>query len=85
MDQTAESDIEGANSSSQLAQVMEKIMDAKFEVVLLRRKRRILLEEIHRQFLEGECEPKKRVKNLSDLVKKKKQPREEKTEEIVDP
>ena len=31
----------------------------------------ILLEEIHRQFLEGECEPKKRLKSLNDVKKKK--------------
>ena len=41
------------------------------EVVVLRKKRRILLEEIHRQFLEGECEPKKRLKSLNDIKKKK--------------
>lgn len=58
-------------SDAQLEKVMRQIIDAKMEVVVLRKKRRILLEEIHRQFLEGECEPKKRLKSLNDVKKKK--------------
>lgn len=58
-------------SDDQLEKVMRQIIDAKMEVVVFRKKRRILLEEIHRQFLEGECEPKKRLKSLNDVKKKK--------------
>eukprot|EP01035_Chromulina_nebulosa_P022185 gene22185-28723_t len=58
-------------SDAQLEKVMRQIIDAKMELVVLRKKRRILLEEIHRQFLEGECEPKKRIKSLNDVKKRK--------------
>lgn len=58
-------------SDAQLEKVMRQIIDAKMELVVLRKKRRIILEEIHRQFLEGECEPKKRIKSLNDVKKRK--------------
>lgn len=62
----------GTGTGSSLERLMKRIIDAKVEVVLLRKKRRVLLEEIHRQYLEGECEPKKRIKTYNDVVKKKK-------------
>ena len=48
----------------------EQIVVVKTEIVLLQRKKRLLLEELHRQYLDGEIEPKKRMKMVNDRLKK---------------
>ena len=40
--------------------LLSKIIELKIEVFTLKEKRRLLLEELYRQFFEGEKEPKKR-------------------------
>ena len=49
----------------------EQIVVVKTEIVLLQRKKRLLLEELHRQYLDGEIEPKKRMKMVNDRLKKR--------------
>lgn len=49
----------------------EQIVVVKTEIALLKRKRRLLLEELHRQYLDGEIEPKKRIKMINDRLKKR--------------
>jgi len=48
----------------------EEIAVVKSEIALLQRKKRLLLEELHRQYLDGEIEPKKRMKMVNDRLKK---------------
>ena len=40
--------------------MLSKIIELKIEVFTLKEKKRLLLEELYRQFFEGEKEPKKR-------------------------
>lgn len=40
--------------------LLSKIIELKIEVFTLKEKKRLLLEELYRQFFEGEKEPKKR-------------------------
>lgn len=49
----------------------EQIVVVKTEIALLQRKKRLLLEELHRQYLDGEIEPKKRIKMVNDRLKKR--------------
>lgn len=49
----------------------EQIVVVKTEIALLQRKKRLLLEELHRQYLDGEIEPKKRMKMVNDRLKKR--------------
>lgn len=57
---------------SESSKLMKRIVKAKVELTMLKQKRRLLLEEIHRQFLEGELEPKKRLKPFNDKKRKLK-------------
>ncbi|RZL06445.1 MAG: hypothetical protein EOO89_24405 [Pedobacter sp.] len=51
---------------------LKELLQAKMRLAMLQRKKRILLEEIHRQCLEGEVDPKKRLKPFFDKCKKAK-------------
>jgi hypothetical protein len=50
--------------------LIKKVLAAKTEVALLRRRKRVLLEEVHRQCLEGELDPRKRQKQMQEKIKK---------------
>ena len=50
--------------------LVNQIIIVKADIGILLSKKRLLLEEIHRQFLEGELDPKKRTKFLCDKIKK---------------
>ena len=50
--------------------LVNQIIIVKADIGILINKKRLLLEEIHRQFLEGELDPKKRAKLLCDKIKK---------------
>jgi hypothetical protein len=54
------------------AAVLKELLKAKLNLAMLHRKRRVLLEELHRQCLEGELEPRKRLKPFLDKCKKAK-------------
>ena len=60
--------VDTANANKDLA---EQIVVVKTEIALLQRKKRLLLEELHRQYLDGEIEPKKRMKMVNDRLKKR--------------
>ena len=49
--------------------LIREVLKAKAEVAILKKKRRLLIVEIHRQFLEGELEPKRRAKQLEEKIK----------------
>ena len=49
----------------------KQIIKSKIQLGILNRKKRLLIEEIHRQFLEGELDPKKRTKTASYKTTKK--------------
>jgi hypothetical protein len=51
-------------------ELLKQVLKAKLQLAFLRKKRRVLLEELHRQCLEGELEPKKRLKPFFDKCKK---------------
>ena len=73
------------NLELEVDDVMKRIAIAKIQIIFLKRKRRNLLEELHRQHLEGECEPKKRLKAFSDKRKKSKNtPLENSVKEVPD-
>lgn len=50
--------------------LLADLVKCRVELAHYKRKKRILLEEIHRQYLEGELDPKKRAKTLSSEKKK---------------
>ncbi len=50
--------------------LMKEILQGKLTLALLKKKKRLLLEEIHRHCLEGELDPKKRLKPYHDKRKK---------------
>mmetsp|Transcript_22173 Transcript_22173/g.32262 ORF Transcript_22173/g.32262 Transcript_22173/m.32262 type:complete len:84 (-) Transcript_22173:224-475(-) len=54
-----------------------EIISLKVKNALLMRKRRLLLEELYYQHLEGENEPKKKRKQRDSDTKKKKKPYKE--------
>lgn len=53
--------------------MLVNVMKAKLKLAFLQREKRLLLEELHRQCLEGEQDPKKRLKPYLDKRKKQKQ------------
>ncbi len=48
------------------------IIEAKIQTAIFHKQKRVLLEEVHRQYLEGELDPKKRMKITSLKTKKAK-------------
>ena len=50
--------------------LMNQIILVKADIGILMCKKRVLLEEFHRQFLDGELDTKKRTKLLADKIKK---------------
>ncbi len=48
----------------------KQIVKAKIQLAILNRKKRLLVEELHRQYLEGEIDPKKRTKFAAAKPKK---------------
>eukprot|EP01031_Cornospumella_fuschlensis_P026950 gene26949-32562_t len=71
---TCSSDAVVASSEDQteIDEILKELLQAKLRLAMLQRKKRVLLEEIHRQCLEGEVDPKKRLKPLFDKCKKAK-------------
>eukprot|EP00981_Chlorochromonas_danica_P000975 scaffold233_cov174-Ochromonas_danica.AAC.15 len=59
-------------TQKEVDEIFKQVLLAKFKLATLKRKRRLLLEELHRQCLEGELEPKKRLKPFFDKCKKNK-------------
>lgn len=55
-------------------ELLLKIFEIKVRHAKLQKKRRILLEELHRNYLEGEIDPKKRMKPYFDRLKKNANP-----------
>ena len=51
-----------AEETTAKEKLMKEIVKSRVQVYLLRKKKRVLLEEIHRQCLEGEVDPKKKLK-----------------------
>lgn len=54
------------NNDDECRSLVEEIVKTKLECLLLKRKKRLLMEELYRQFLEGEVDPKKRIKRASE-------------------
>ena len=63
---------EYATEEEECVALCQQIIKTKVQVAILNRKKRLLVEEIHRQFLEGELDPKKRLKTVSVKAKKSK-------------
>lgn len=55
---------------SEIMVLTKELLEKRFNLALVKRKRKILLEELHRQCLEGEVDPKKRMKASLDRLKK---------------
>ncbi len=53
-----------------LANLTEELINAKVQLAVLKKEKRLLLDELHRQYMEGEVEPKKRFKPYVDRKKK---------------
>ncbi len=53
-------------------ELCQELVKRRLILTLAKRKRRILLEELHRQCLESEVDPKKRMKAGLDRIKKSK-------------
>lgn len=53
-----------------LDELTKELLAAKLQIAILRKEKRGLLEELHRQFLEGEVDPKKRIKPYFEKRKK---------------
>lgn len=50
--------------------LLQKLVLAKMKLAVLRKEKRQILEELHRQCLEGEIEPKKRLRPYLEKRKK---------------
>lgn len=59
-----------SSSSAELEDLTKTVLKAKLKLALLKREKRMLIEELHRQCLEGEIDPKKRIKPFLDRRKK---------------
>lgn len=59
-------------TSEEIESLTKDLVEAKVELAFLRKRKKLLLEEIHRQCLEGELDPKKRLKPFYDKRKKMK-------------
>jgi len=55
---------------SSVDSLLQKLVLAKTTLAVLQKEKRQLLEELHRQCLEGEVEPKKRIRPYLDRRKK---------------
>lgn len=51
--------------------LLESIVRSKIRIALLKTKRRLLLAELYRQYLDGETEPKKRLLKFTEPAPKK--------------
>lgn len=59
-------------TSEEIEKVTKELIEAKVELAILKKRKKLLLEEVHRQCLEGELDPKKRLKPYYDKRKKMK-------------
>ncbi len=59
-------------TNTEILELCQELAKRRLILTLAKRKRRILLEELHRQCLEGEVDPKKRMKAGVDRLKKSK-------------
>jgi hypothetical protein len=59
-------------TSEEIEDLTKQVIIAKVELSILKKRKKLLLEEIHRQCLEGELDPKKRLKPYFDKRKKLK-------------
>lgn len=59
-------------TSEEIEKLTKELIEAKVELSFLKKRKKLLLEEVHRQCLEGELDPKKRLKPYYDKRKKLK-------------
>lgn len=57
-------------TSATLTALTDELVNAKVQLAVLKKEKRLLLDELHRQHMEGEVEPKKRFKPYFDRRKK---------------
>jgi hypothetical protein len=50
--------------------LVQRLLEAKLRLAILKQEKKSLVEELHRQFLEGEVEPKRRLKGYLEKRKK---------------
>lgn len=55
---------------SDITLLTEELVAAKIKLAMLRKEKRQLVDELHRQYMEGEVDPKKRFKPYFDRRKK---------------
>lgn len=56
----------------EIVDLTKELLSHRLNLILAKRKRSVLIEELHRQYLEGEVDPKKRMKASMDKLKKSK-------------
>lgn len=70
-DQAAnELDTSSVDVESDITSLTEELVAAKIKLAMLRKEKRQLVDELHRQYMEGEVDPKKRFKPYFDRRKK---------------
>jgi hypothetical protein len=70
-DKSAENlDSSSVDVDSDITSLTEELVAAKIKLAMLRKEKRQLVDELHRQYMEGEVDPKKRFKPYFDRRKK---------------
>lgn len=65
-----ELDTSSVDVESDITSLTEELVAAKIKLAMLRKEKRQLVDELHRQYMEGEVDPKKRFKPYFDRRKK---------------
>lgn len=63
-------DSSSVDVDSDITSLTEELVAAKIKLAMLRKEKRQLVDELHRQYMEGEVDPKKRFKPYFDRRKK---------------
>jgi hypothetical protein len=66
----AESEVVVKSEPDELVTLTKELLAKRVDLALAKRRKRVLLEELHRQCLESEVDPKKRMKAGYDKIKK---------------
>jgi hypothetical protein len=70
MSDDSTNNIDAIPNEETINSLTNELIEAKVELAVLRKEKRQLVDELHRQFMDGEIEPKKRFKPYFDRRKK---------------
>jgi hypothetical protein len=55
------------DNNSRAEKILQETLQTKSDILFLKHKKKLLLEEMYRQYIEGEIEPRKRIRRITKL------------------